>query len=421
MLALGLFVTPSVSRAALAASVKGVVVTDITATISGMVLTHVLPMVTVKYNTATSGGTVEVNVDQKTGAFTAKIEDLSPATLYTYFIIDDYGAGNNRVLAGPLTFTTKSALFGFQLSSVGATSVTLTGSVNSKNPDLQILWGEKRVSDYEHRFQPTISTKLSFSEKLVDLTPNTEYKVVLTRASQDSALLAGPFVFKTLSITALPTVGALGSDFALIQTNATEGATGLVVYYGLTKDALNNQTAMTLSDGSWSAKLSGLAPEKEYFYKIYGPSGQGGPVAYTADFYSFTTLVKQKSAGTVRTIVDTIGTYSGGTASSGKAEGLVTCGNPNQPACGFSDIFGMLNRFISFLIMYIVPSIATILIMYAGFLFLNSAGEAAAHTKAKNILRQTIIGIILIVGAWVVIKTILIGLGYDSSIFPTFY
>jgi hypothetical protein len=417
ILTLGLFAAPSVSRAVLAASVKGVVVTDTTATISGMVLTHILPTVTIKYNTATSVGMVDTDVDQKTGAFTAKLIDLSPGTLYTYFVIDDQIS--TKVLAGPLTFNTKSAVFGFRVTGTGATSVNLSGVVASKNPDMQIMWGESSVSEYEHIFQPLINAKLGFSEDLVDLTPNTSYKVVLVKASNKTALIGGPFTFKTPPITALPLVGAIGSDFAIIQSTATKGATGLVVYYGVTKEALSNQATMTVVDGTWSAKLTGLSPEKQYYYKIYGPSA-AGPAPYTADFYGFTTQAKQAGAGKTRTIVDTIGTVLP-TPIAGEQKGLVTCGNKDQPACGFSDVFGMLNRLISFLIMFIVPSIATIIIIYAGFLLLTSGGEAEARTKAKTLIGQVLIGVILITGAWVVIKTILIGLGYDTTIFPTFY
>ena len=53
---------------------------------------------------------------------------------------------------------------------------------------------------------------------------------------------------------------------------------------------------------------------------------------------------------------------------------------------------------------------------YAGFLLVTAGGEAAgARTKAKSIFTNAVIGLLLAVAAFLIVRTILSILGYSGS------
>lgn len=90
-------------------------------------------------------------------------------------------------------------------------------------------------------------------------------------------------------------------------------------------------------------------------------------------------------------------------------EGLIK--NP----CGFKDFITLINNVITFILKYMVVPIAAIMFAYAGFLLITAGGEAAgARTKAKNIFMNALIGLIIAVGAWLIVKTLIEIIGYEG-------
>ena len=81
----------------------------------------------------------------------------------------------------------------------------------------------------------------------------------------------------------------------------------------------------------------------------------------------------------------------------------------------------MINILIGYLIFYIIPCIVTIVILYAGFLLLTSSGNEEKVTEAKGLITKAVLGIIIVTIAWLVVKGILVAIGYDNTLFPTFY
>lgn len=93
--------------------------------------------------------------------------------------------------------------------------------------------------------------------------------------------------------------------------------------------------------------------------------------------------------------------------------GLVPCGY-DEP-CTTADVATFANWIISFLIS-ILGIIATIALVYAGILLVTSGGDTNAATRAKTLFTNVVIGIILILAAWLIVDTImraLTGSGLD--------
>lgn len=108
---------------------------------------------------------------------------------------------------------------------------------------------------------------------------------------------------------------------------------------------------------------------------------------------------------------------AGGNYSSGDSSGpLVTreCGYDGGRMCNFTDLMSMINRIINYIFVLVLP-IAAIIFAYAGYLYIVSAGDPQKRTAAKNAMTKLVIGIVIIMMAWILVKTILVALGVKAG------
>lgn len=66
---------------------------------------------------------------------------------------------------------------------------------------------------------------------------------------------------------------------------------------------------------------------------------------------------------------------------------------------GFSNIPDLIRGLLEIAVKIAIP-VVVIFIIYAGFLFVSARGSEQQITKAKSMLTWTIVGAILVVGAW---------------------
>ena len=91
------------------------------------------------------------------------------------------------------------------------------------------------------------------------------------------------------------------------------------------------------------------------------------------------------------------------------AKGLVPDCDNLTPAtqCDFNAFMTLINNVITFIFLKMVVPIAAIMFFYAGFLMVTSGGSSEAKTKAKGIFTNTVFGLVIAAGAWLIVKTIL--------------
>ena len=318
-----------------------------------------------------------------------------------------------------LAASAQAALIGLTIT-VSGTSATLSAYVGSVDPGIAVEFGDNTVAGFQNQFAQAVDAKGNFTALLDKLNPNTMYKVMLVRTS-DQSPLSKLYTFTTPPVTAVSSITALSSDSATISATVSAGANGVGINYGPSVTSIGNQASMTLNGGTYTGTITGLTPSTTYYYEISGTDGTGTLVSYNKPYQFTTQVAAPTSPATTKTIVDTVGTFGPAPGSPSVASGLVACGDPGQPACNFTYIMVMINTLITYLIFYIVPCIATVIILYAGWLILSSAGNVEKVTKAKGLIFQAVIGIILITVAWLIVKWILITLGYNRTLFPTFY
>ncbi len=92
------------------------------------------------------------------------------------------------------------------------------------------------------------------------------------------------------------------------------------------------------------------------------------------------------------------------------AKGLVPCGGQGEPMCTLCDFATLANNIIEFMLFKLILPIGTLVLMYAGIMFMANASNPGNIEKAKKIFSTTIIGIVIALSAWLVINTIMVQL-----------
>jgi hypothetical protein len=85
--------------------------------------------------------------------------------------------------------------------------------------------------------------------------------------------------------------------------------------------------------------------------------------------------------------------------------------------CDFNQLINLINSIIDFLLFYVASPLAAIVFVWAGFKLLTSGGSDEAKTSAKKMIGNMIKGYVIALAAWLIIHTIVIGLGFTGETF----
>ena len=98
-----------------------------------------------------------------------------------------------------------------------------------------------------------------------------------------------------------------------------------------------------------------------------------------------------------------------------KAGGLVPdC--LDSAGCGWKELMVLVNNVIKFLLFTVATPLVALIIAYAGWLYLSSGGSEENITKAKKILLNVVVGYIIGLAAWLIVRTIVLSIGVDPTI-----
>ena len=84
---------------------------------------------------------------------------------------------------------------------------------------------------------------------------------------------------------------------------------------------------------------------------------------------------------------------------------IVPCGRQGQPECKLCHFFVLANNVIQFLLELILV-IAPIFILIGGITILVSAGVPDRVALGKRIITSAVIGVIIALGAWTILRTL---------------
>lgn len=99
---------------------------------------------------------------------------------------------------------------------------------------------------------------------------------------------------------------------------------------------------------------------------------------------------------------------------------LIPCTGTNEDPCGFPQLMLLIANVIHFLLVDMATPIAAIVFAYAGWLYMTS-GISESKSHAKSMMIKVVIGYVLALASWLIVKTIMVALGYDETNFQSFY
>ena len=184
-------------------------------------------------------------------------------------------------------------------------------------------------------------------------------------------------------------------------------------------------TASSSTNKVYSAAITGLKPQTIYYYQMFDNTDPSNPQPYGSDDASSTALSFKTADGiaappTLQVMSGTMPTID----TSKYAGSIVTCGtSPGNSdianRCTFTSLMALINKIIGILVFIIAPAIAAVSMAYGGFLYMTSGGGEGVG-KAKSILIDAFVGWLIAFAAWIIIKFIMVQLGYASG-FMTFW
>jgi len=74
--------------------------------------------------------------------------------------------------------------------------------------------------------------------------------------------------------------------------------------------------------------------------------------------------------------------------------------------CDFNFFMDLINRLIKFLLFVIATPLVALILMYTGYLYITSGGNAGQVEKVKHILLNAVVGYVIALAAWLVVNTI---------------
>ncbi|MFA6515009.1 MAG: hypothetical protein WCT42_01960 [Candidatus Paceibacterota bacterium] len=91
-----------------------------------------------------------------------------------------------------------------------------------------------------------------------------------------------------------------------------------------------------------------------------------------------------------------------------------TSGGFKNP-CNFNVLLAGVNRVINFLLITMATPLFALILVYVGWLYLSDMGSSENINKAKKIFKNVIIGYLIALAAWLIVKTLLATLGFDPK------
>lgn len=90
-------------------------------------------------------------------------------------------------------------------------------------------------------------------------------------------------------------------------------------------------------------------------------------------------------------------------------------GDNYSNACDFNQLMTIINNVINFIAVKLATPLFALILFYVGWLYLSDMGSAENVKRAKNIIKNALIGYVIVLSAWLIVKTILSALGYSGE------
>ncbi|MDB5255264.1 MAG: hypothetical protein JWL92_640 [Candidatus Nomurabacteria bacterium] len=100
------------------------------------------------------------------------------------------------------------------------------------------------------------------------------------------------------------------------------------------------------------------------------------------------------------------------TASTGS--GLIPCDGPD---CNLNSVMQLANNLLSFFFKTLLLPLFVIMVIYLGYSYIAAQGKPGQHAKLGSMAKKMVLGLLLMLCAWVIVRTLLFALGYHDDLF----
>ena len=361
------------------------------------------------------------NQDLKDGSFSPAIDSYGgfsqyfplsfpPETTVFYRAVDPVLP---FVFYSPLkSFKTIPESVNFDIRNLTSSSVSIFGSVTNGTPAPKVLLsidGQVSSQTVEIENDPELDASNNWQANFNGLEPSTKYFVRVAKRSDPTFT----YLIKDFTTTS--------SDISLQFFNITDasmkvsgnlpfGTDSIVLCFATTEAAL--VSAPDCGSGPISAAVAGgdvfettitnLASNTTYYFVARNATN-------TKDISDVFEIQTFPPAGPA-----TIGTN---VVLPDGPDSLVPCKGID---CDFNSVMKLANNIINFLLKTIALPLFAIILAYVGWLYMSSSSNPSQRSKAKGILINSVVGFVIAMAAFLIIKLVLSTLGYEGISFINF-
>lgn len=311
------------------------------------------------------------------------------------------------------SFKTLEERVTFEFRAVASSYASVFGHITPGMPPIAVLLSSSGLLGSEFQNDPIIDEDSNFQANFNGLEPETTYYVRVAKRSD----LTYTYLVKSFTTT--------HSDVELQFFNITDssmkvsgdipfGAESIVLCFatnpttlvsapdcgsGPIFDAIPGVPGVSEPSGKFETTITNLASNTTYYFVARNSSNTNN----ISDVFDVTTF-PPAGPTTIGNDID----LPEGPAS------LVPCSGLD---CDFEQLMELVNNIIDFLLKTLALPLFALLFAYVGWLYMSSADDPGQRIKAKGILKSAVIGFIIAMAAFLIIKTILASLGYSGISF----
>ncbi len=104
-------------------------------------------------------------------------------------------------------------------------------------------------------------------------------------------------------------------------------------------------------------------------------------------------------------------------AHAGTGMGLVPCDGAAGDECTLNSVIQLANNLMSFFFNTLLLPIVIAMIMYVGYSYIAALGKPGQHAKLGSMAMHLVLGLLLMLCAWVIVRAIISILGYHDSLY----
>ncbi len=99
-------------------------------------------------------------------------------------------------------------------------------------------------------------------------------------------------------------------------------------------------------------------------------------------------------------------------AANAQASGLIPCDGDD---CSLNSVMQLINTLMNFFFKTLLLPLFVFMVLYLGYSYITAQGKPGMHAKLGSMAKHMVGGLVLMLCAWLIVKTILVILGYNDT------